>query len=121
VNTNLLGVSVHEHTHLWINENRGDHKIEPQTMEAICKRVASKLAQKYKRHAYMRKIETNTYTEGRVGQILPLVNQHGLSTLLRWVSAGKGEKVTVMCEKITPSSVQVRVNGSKTLQTLTPK
>ena len=90
-------------------------------MEAICKMVASKLAQKYKHPAYMWKIETNTYTEGRGRQILPLVNQHGLATLLRWVSAGKGEKVTVMCAKITPSSVQVRVNGSKTLQTLTPK
>lgn len=79
MNTNLIGVSAHEYTHIWINENRGDHKIEPQTMEAICEMVASKLARKYKRHAYMRKIETNTYTEGRVGQILPLVNQHGLS------------------------------------------
>ena len=205
VNTNLIGVCAHEFTHLWINENRPDaHKIEPQTVEAICELVAYKHAEANKRFAYLKQIEQNSYTEGRVNELIPLLKRYGLTAILRWVAIGNGPKVTakelerirntpfsgnrtgsrstvepkpkavagsplfgpasksrkpepatlklkgivgnmaliggktfqvgdektlqiggktfiVKCEKITPTSVQVRVNGSKSLQTLTPK
>jgi len=91
VNTNLIGVSAHEFTHLWINENRGDHRIEPQTMEAICEMVAYKLAQTYRHHNYMQEIRQNPYTEGRAARLLPLVERYGLKALLRWVIEGQGE------------------------------
>ncbi len=90
VNTNLIGVSAHEFTHLWINENRGDHKIDPQTNEAICEMVAYKLAETYRHHNYMKVIRENTYTQGRANELLPLVNRYGLKSLLRWVLEGTG-------------------------------
>ena len=91
VNTNLIGVSAHEFTHLWINENRGKHKIERHTMEAICEMVAYKLAQTYRHHNYMKEIRENPYTQGRAATLLPLVERYGLKALLRWVIEGEGE------------------------------
>ena len=90
VNTNLIGVSAHEFTHLWINENKGDHEIDPKTNEAICEIVAYKLAETYRHHNYMKVIRENTYTQGRANELLPLVNRYGLKALLRWVVEGKG-------------------------------
>lgn len=209
VNTNLIGVCAHEFTHLWINENKpAEHAIEPQTVEAICELVAYKHAETNRRAAYQKQIEENSYTEGRVNELIPHLDRYGLTTILRWVAIGKGttitadelarvqgvafsgasagsrsasghvaspipdqptdsplfasgakmtkpaattlklkgivgdmalingkafrvgdtktfqigdKKVIVKCEKITPSSVQVRVDGGEMLQTLTPQ
>ena len=90
VNTNLIGVSAHEFTHLWINENRGKHKIAPLTNEAICEMVAYKLAETYRHQNYMKVIRENTYTKGRSNELLPLVKRYGLKALLRWVIEGSG-------------------------------
>ncbi len=88
VNTNLIGVCAHEFTHLWINENRGKHEIEPQTMEAVCEMVAYSLAKTYRHRDYMETIRDNTYTEGRAARLIPLVDRYGLKALLRWVREG---------------------------------
>ncbi len=90
VNTNLIGVSAHEFTHLWINENKGDHQLDPLTNEAICEMVAYKLAETYRHHNYMKLIRENTYTQGRAAELLPLVERYGLKSLLRWVIEGSG-------------------------------
>ena len=92
----LVSVSAHEYTHLWINENRkADREIENDTIEAICELVAYKVAQRAGFTNQLRRIETNPYTKGRIKDLLAADKQYGLLRILEWVRTGKNATVSV--------------------------
>lgn len=85
----LAAVSAHEYTHLWIHENRpADRVIEPDTVEAICELAAWKLMQARGEKEQMARIETNTYTKGRIHDLLRIEPVIGFGGVLDWVRNG---------------------------------
>jgi len=95
----LVSVSVHEYTHLWINENRDpDRLIETNTVEAICELLAYKVAERAGFTNQLERIRKNPYTQGRINELLAADRQHGLTEILRWVKTGRNATVSVSAE-----------------------
>ncbi|MDB6059171.1 MAG: hypothetical protein JWO95_3015 [Verrucomicrobiales bacterium] len=79
---------VHEYTHLWINENIGEHKIEDNTREGLCELVAYKVAEARGDAAEQKRILANTYTKGRIKDLVQYATEEDLQTVLNWIPHG---------------------------------
>jgi hypothetical protein len=79
---------VHEYTHLWISENRGKHVIEQYTEEAICELVAYKVAEARGDATQMKAILANTYTRGRIKDLVQYAADEDLNSVINWVRNG---------------------------------
>jgi hypothetical protein len=88
----LVGVSAHEFTHLWINENRPEsRKLEADTIEGICELMAYKVCERAGFTNQLDRIKKNPYTKGRILDALEADRQIGLGRILIWVKSGRGE------------------------------
>ena len=79
---------VHEYMHLWINENEGQHVMEENTVEGICELLSYKMALARKDTFEQQQILDNTYTHGRIKELIDYDGQHGFNTILEWVKTG---------------------------------
>ncbi len=84
----VITTSAHEYMHLWINENIGSRQIEKNTVEGICELLAYKVAQAEQDVFQQRQILTNTYTHGRIHDLIEVERQHGFYYILDWVKNG---------------------------------
>ncbi len=85
----LSAVCAHEYAHLWMNENRADtHAIDPDVVEAICELAAWKLMEFRNAPDEMEAIRTNSYTRGRILDLIRLEKRIGFGDLLKWVRTG---------------------------------
>lgn len=85
----LVSVSAHEFTHLWINENkRADREIETDTIEGICELVAYKVCERAGFTNQLDRIKKNPYTNGRILIMLEADRQLGFAKILDWVRTG---------------------------------
>ncbi len=92
----LVSVSAHEYTHLWINENKkADREIEPDTIEGICELVAYKVCQRAGFTNQVDRIKKNPYTKGRILTMLEADRQVGLARVLEWVRTGAGATMSL--------------------------
>jgi hypothetical protein len=97
-NVNLLGgvlreslgtTSAHEYMHLWINENRPEsHKIDGDTVEAICELLAYKVAVFRQDKEQLEKSKSNTYTKGKILELMSYEQEFGFQAVLQWVKTG---------------------------------
>jgi len=88
----IAATAAHEYTHLWINENRPDHRvIEPDTIEAICELTAYKLMEQEKLPEMQEHIRENPYTNGKIKTLIAVERQAGSDYVLNWVKYGKAE------------------------------
>ena len=86
----LAAVCAHEYAHLWINENRASaHAIDPDVVEAVCELAAWKLMQFRSAPQEMEAIRVNTYTRGRIVDLLRLEDDIGFLEVLKWVRVGR--------------------------------
>ena len=86
----LAAVCAHEYAHLWINENRAaTNRIDPDVVEAVCELAAWKLMQFRNASEEMEAIRVNTYTRGRIEDLLRLEKEIGFLEVLKWVRVGK--------------------------------
>jgi len=99
----LISVSAHEYTHLWINENKKPERmIEPDTLEAICELVAYKVCERAGFTNQLEKIRRNPYTNGRILTLLQADRQYGLARVLEWVRNGTGSTLNVTSRHSSP-------------------
>jgi hypothetical protein len=88
----MLGVAAHEYTHLWINENcPASHRIDGDTVEAICELTAYKLMQQKKLPEMQKKILENPYTNGEIKDLIAVEREGGTDYVLNWVKNGTAE------------------------------
>jgi hypothetical protein len=85
---------VHEYTHLWINENQGEHKIELSTIEGLCELISYKVAEARKDSVAQQSILANPYTKGRVNELVQYANEEELSAIFAWVKHGTTKTLT---------------------------
>ena len=88
----MMAVAAHEYTHLWINENRPDsHRIDGDTIEAICELTAYKLMAQKKLPERQKQILENPYTEGKIKTLVAIEREGGTDYVLNWVKTGTAE------------------------------
>ncbi|HSY19535.1 MAG TPA: hypothetical protein VK815_14435 [Candidatus Acidoferrales bacterium] len=88
----MTGVAAHEYTHLWINENRpANHKIDGDTVEAICELTAYKLMQQKRRPDMEKRILDNPYTDGKIKTLVAVEREGGTDYVLNWVKNSQAE------------------------------
>ena len=88
----IAATAAHEYTHLWINENRPDHRaIDPDTIEAICELTAYKLMGQKKLPDMQERIRENPYTNGKIKTLIAVERQAGSDYILNWVKNGRAE------------------------------
>ena len=82
----MTAVAAHEYTHLWINENcPASHQIDGDTVEAICELTAYKLMQQKKSPSGQERILKNTYTNGKIKDLVAVEREGGTDYVLNWV------------------------------------
>jgi hypothetical protein len=82
----MEAVAAHEYTHLWINENcPASHHIDGDTVEAICELTAYKLMQQKKSPSGQERILKNTYTNGKIKDLVAVEREGGTDYVLNWV------------------------------------
>ncbi|MBW8863493.1 MAG: hypothetical protein JF609_00935 [Verrucomicrobia bacterium] len=82
----MEGMAAHEYTHLWINENCPiTHKIEVDTVEAICDLSRYKLMESRRLKDEMNRVLINPYTDGRIKKLVEVENEKGIGYILDWV------------------------------------
>ena len=88
----MIGVAAHEYTHLWINENcPASHRIDGDTIEAICELTAYKLMQQKKKPEMVERILKNPYTDGKIKTLVAVEREGGADYVLNWVKTGQAE------------------------------
>ncbi len=88
----MIAVAAHEYTHLWINENcPARHRIDGDTIEAICELTAYKLMAQRKLPARQKQILENPYTNGKIKDLLAVERDGGTDYILNWVKTGRTE------------------------------
>lgn len=88
----MTAVAAHEYTHLWINENCPDrHRIDGDTMEAICELTAYKLMAQKKLPEMQKHILENPYTRGKISDLIAVEREGGTDYVLNWVKTGAAE------------------------------
>ncbi len=90
----MTAVAAHEYTHLWINENRPDsHKIDGDTVEAICELTAYELMGQKKLPEQQKRILENPYTNGKIKTLVAVEREGGTDYILNWVKNGTAETI----------------------------
>jgi hypothetical protein len=88
----MTAVAAHEYTHLWINENcPASHRIDGDTVEAICELTAYKLMGQKKLPEMQKHILENPYTEGKIKTLIAVERDGGTDYVLNWVKNGTAE------------------------------
>jgi hypothetical protein len=88
----MTAVAAHEYTHLWINENcPASHRIDGDTVEAICELTAYKLMGQKKLPEMQKHILENPYTEGKIKTLIAVERAGGTDYVLNWVKNGTAE------------------------------
>jgi hypothetical protein len=88
----MTAVAAHEYTHLWINENRPEnHRIDGDTVEAICDLTAYKLMGKENLPEMQEQILANPYTHGKIKDLVAVEREDGMDYVLNWVKSGTAE------------------------------
>jgi hypothetical protein len=88
----MISVAAHEYTHLWINENRPEsHRIDGDTIEAICELTAYKLMGQKKLPEMQKRILENPYTNGKIKTLVAVEREGGTDYVLNWVKNGTAE------------------------------
>jgi hypothetical protein len=88
----LIAVAAHEYTHLWINENQPDsHRIDGDTVEAICELTAYQLMGQKRLPAMQKQILENPYTAGKIKTLVAVERAGGTDYVLNWVKHGTAE------------------------------
>ncbi|HSH95342.1 MAG TPA: protein DA1, partial [Roseimicrobium sp.] len=83
-------VLAHEFTHLWINENTAaGRKIDPRTVEGLCELVAYALNRELNIPAQNEFILKNTYTKGRINELVEMEKQYSFKAIMGWVVDSK--------------------------------
>lgn len=102
----LLSVCAHEYTHLWINENRvPGREVERETIEAICELVAFKLMGYRREPAEQDRIRENTYTNGRIHDLIAIERERGMAWILNWVKSGsESESALIHNPSVAPDA-----------------
>lgn len=91
--TEMQSVAAHEYTHLWINENcPASHHIEGDTVEAICELTAYKLMQHEGQSAMQQRILENSYTRGKIKDVLAVEREGGTDYVLNWVKTSMADQ-----------------------------
>lgn len=85
---------VHEYTHLWINENVGNHTIEKNTIEGFCELTAYKVAEARNDLAAEKEILANPYTKGRIKELVQYASEEELSVMFAWIKNGTTPTLT---------------------------
>ena len=84
----MEAVAAHEYTHLWLNENCPDsHRIDGDTVEAICELTAYKLMEQKKLPARQKAILENPYTNGKIKDLVAAEREGGTDYILNWVKS----------------------------------
>jgi hypothetical protein len=92
----MTAVAAHEYTHLWVNENCPDnHRIDDDTVEAICELTAYKLVTQKKWPEMQKKILENPYTRGKIKDLISVEREGGTDYILNWVKTSTAETVDV--------------------------
>ncbi|MGB0581560.1 MAG: protein DA1 [Limisphaerales bacterium] len=92
----LVSVSAHEYTHLWINENKKPNReIEKDTIEGLCELVAYKVCERAGFTNQLARIKKNPYTNGRILTMLEAERQNGFARVLEWVRTGTSATMNV--------------------------
>jgi hypothetical protein len=85
----MTAVAAHEYAHLWINENcPASHRIEGDTIEAICELTAYQLMAQKKLPEMQKRILESPYTEGRIKTLVAVEREGGTDYILNWVKNG---------------------------------
>jgi len=85
----MTAVAAHEYTHLWINENQpASHRIDGDTIEAICELTAYKLMGQKKLPELQKRILENPYTAGKIKTAIAVEREGGTDYVLNWVKTG---------------------------------
>jgi len=88
----MEAVAAHEYTHLWINENcPANHRIDGDTVEAICELTAFKLMQQRKSATMQKHILENPYTRGKIKDLVAVEREGGTDYVLNWVKTSAAE------------------------------
>ena len=88
----MMAVAAHEYTHLWINENQPDnHRIDGDTIEAICELTAYKLMVQKKLPELQKRILESPYTEGKIKTLVAVEREGGTDYVLNWVKTGTAD------------------------------
>jgi hypothetical protein len=88
----MTAVAAHEYTHLWINENCPDsHRIDGDTIEAICELTAYKLVTHKKWPDAQKRILENSYTNGKIKDLIAVEHEGGPDYVLNWVKNSHAE------------------------------
>ncbi len=88
----MTAVAAHEYTHLWINENCPDrHRIDGDTVEAICELTAYKLMAQKKSPEMQKDILENPYTNGKIKDLVAVEREGGTDYVLNWVKTSAAE------------------------------
>ncbi len=109
---------VHEYTHLWINENIDEHEIEPNTREGFCELIAYKVAESRGDAAAQKRILSNTYTKGRIKDLVQYASEEDLSAILNWIPHGTTRRLaeglaTATAAKLKPSEIPLDIRISE--------
>jgi hypothetical protein len=92
----MESVAAHEYTHLWINENcPAAHRIDGDTVEAICELTAYKLMQQKKLPEMQKHILENPYTNGKIKDLVAVEREGGTDYVLNWVKTSTAETFDV--------------------------
>ena len=114
----MTSVAAHEYTHLWINENCPDsHRIDGDTVEAICELTAYELMGQKKLPEMQRRILENPYTRGRINDLIAVERDGGTDYVLNWVrtSAADTFDAARLAPLPTPSPMMPVVAGPRLL------
>jgi hypothetical protein len=88
----MIPVAAHEYTHLWINENcPAGHRIDGDTVEAICELTAYQLMGQKKLPEPQKRILENPYTNGKIKTLVAVEREGGTDCVLNWVKNGTAE------------------------------
>lgn len=88
----MTAVAAHEYTHLWINENQpASHRIDGDTIEAICELTAYKLMTQKKLPELQKRILENPYTAGKIKTVIAVEREGGTDYVLNWVKTGTAD------------------------------
>jgi len=99
----LAATAAHEYTHLWINENcPAGHKMDGDTVEAICELVAYKLMCERNQTEQMEQILKNPYTHGTIVQLLEVEKDNSLPYILNWIKTSTAPNFS------TPTTTTIR-------------
>lgn len=94
--TEMAGVAAHEYTHLWINENcPANHRIDGDTVEAICELTAYELMVKKQNPEMQKRIVENRYTNGKIKDLIAVERDGGTDYVLNWVKNSTAETFDV--------------------------